>query len=529
MVQKKCNTKTRPDPTLTHRTATTCRGLPNMSTLLPFLYQTRTLQRLSRTGISTPAFRALLHSTSRTNTPRTETRGDQPRTRRPRGAEIPFDLPEGYENPDTKHLPGEDAGAQSTITPSERDAFSRIFEEIATRNKTGSPSAAEPAPPPSEDQPGAMPEEPTTARPFSDPISFGEVEDFRIRTEEPNSDWVRNTINIIVQDAAEVQSNSRRQIQKPFDRLHPLGQTGAAADWDRALLRFPPSLRRAARMALGVMEDDKAAETPGAAPPSLEEILSDEPRAAARTNRTLDPLSRSVQNEALRREERNRVEAKMSAAKTDFELWDVLEAEVFPMVGKLGIDEDPATPTPSTPTARAGRGTSKRAAAAAASTTPPKRDRKNKLPLHIYGPLYPRYLLHALRLFDTQFARSSPLALHLLPRVRELGPASYVLGVSTPFYNELARLLWNRYGDPAAVFNLLEEMRVAGLYCDEGTRGVVLSIEHFFASVGHGKWGPFLRELASLPEYEYAVLPRVKYWMSMVNNHIVARREDMQE
>lgn len=480
-----------------------------MSTLLPFLYQTRTLQRLSRTGISTPAFRALLHSTTRTNSPR-----GRPRTQKySGGGDIPFELPEGYENPDKKFEAEEDAegSARSTITPAERDVFSRIFEEIATRQKPGPISTVQSAP--SEDHLDSASDGPATEKAPSSTLGFGDVDDFRVRTSEPNPESIRSTINIIVQDAAEVQSNSRRQMHNPFDPLHPLEQTSAANEWERALLRFPPSLRQAARMALGTIEGDKAAQKLGVAPAVPDSNTKEDERAAAQIDLALDPLSKDVQNESLRREERNRVEAKMRQAQTDFELWDVLEEEVFPMVRKLGIDEDPSQPATPAPG-------SKRAS---------KRDRKGKLPLHIYGPLYPTYLLNALRLLDTQFARSSPLALHILPRVKELGPASFVLGVSTPFYNELARILWNRYGDPTAVFNLLEEMRVAGLYCDEGTRGVVQGIEQFLGSVGQGKWGPFLRELASLPEYEFAVLPRIRHWLKTINSHIAERRNDLLE
>jgi hypothetical protein len=295
-------------------------------------------------------------------------------------------------------------------------------------------------------------------------------------------------------------------MQKPFDPLHPLEQTSTASEWEKALLRFPPSLRHAARMALGTMQEEKTAERIGSPTTVPDESMSEEKRAAAQIDLVLDPLSKSVQNEALRREERRRVDAKMHAAKTDFELWDVLEQDVFPLVHKLGLDEE------------ANSSGGKRS----------KRD-KSKLPLHIYGPLYPAHLLNALRLFDQKFARSSPLALHILPRVKELGPASYVLGVSTPFYNELARVLWHRYGDPNAVFNLLEEMRVVGLYCDEDTRTIVQRIEQFLASVAVGKWGPFLRELASLPEYEYAVLPRIRHWLKTISIHIEVRRDELQE
>ncbi|KAL2141568.1 hypothetical protein VTI28DRAFT_2218 [Corynascus sepedonium] len=486
------------------------------TTLLPFLYQTRTLQRLSRTGLSTPAFRALFHATARTSNPR-----ERPRPiKAPKGGDdIPFELPEGYEPPDTRTDAERDAesGVRSTITPAERDVFSRIFEEIATRNKAGVPPTKSSTPPSSQDSPAPVTDEPETS-PLSSGV-HGFSDNFGVRTEERSPEALRNTINVIVQDAAEVQSNARRQMQKPFDPLHPLGQTTAATEWEKALLRFPPSLRKAAQMALGAIEEEKAAQRLGAAATSPDSSMTEEQEAGQQIDLALDPLSKTVQNEALRREERKRVDAKMRAAKTDFELWDVLEEEVFPMVRKLGIDEDPSKTTNS----------KCRGGDSGSSSSKRKRGEAAKLPLHIYGPLYPAYLLNALTLLDTQFARSSPLVLHILPRVKELGPASYVLGVSTPFYNELARVLWNRYGDPTAVFNLLEEMRVAGLYCDEGTRLVVQQIEAFLASVAQGRWGPFLRELLSLPEYEFAVLPRIRHWLKTIDSHIAEKRYALQE
>jgi hypothetical protein len=420
-------------------------------------------------------------------------------------------LPEGYEHNTTEENTyierDPDSGLRSTITPSERDTFSRIFEEIAARNNARPLSAGPSAPQSTDDFMTSSSFEPGAAIPPTPSSRITDFDDFGVRTEEPSPSSIRNTINIIVQDAAEVHTNRRRQMQKPFDPLHPLEQVSAASEWEKALMRFPPSLRQAAQMALGVIQEDREADR--SAPPSTipEEQMNDEKRLSAQIDFVLDPLSKSVQNEVLRRDERTRVEGKMREAKTDFELWDILEEEVFPMVKKLGLEDDIENST-----------TSKR-----------KRSKKrdSKFPMHIYGPLYPSHLLTALRLLDTKFSRSSPLALQILPRVKELGLASYVLGVSTPFYNEMARILWQRYGDPTAVFNLLEEMRIAGLYCDENTRGVVHSIEGFLGKVVQGKWGPFLREMVSLPEYEFKVLPRVRHWLTTINMQIYERKNEL--
>lgn len=478
------------------------------TTLLPFLYQTRTLQRLSRVGAATPAFRTLLHSTSRGTVRRNPRHRMEPRT-----DDIPFELPDGYQQSDEQDGPyieqDPETGMRSTITPSERDAFSRIFEEIAARNNARPLSAVPSAPSPTDGPMPASPFELGSAMPHAPTPKITDFDNFGVRTEEPSPSSIRSTINIIVQDAAEVHTNRRRQMHKPFDALHPLEQVSASSEWEKALMRFPPSLRQAAQMALGVMEEDRDADR---AAPQLaipEEQMTDERRLSTQIDMVLDPLSKSVQNEALRRDERTRVEAKMREAVSDFALWDVLEEEVFPMIAKLGLEDDLEA---STATAKRKRS---------------KKQRDTKFPMHIYGPLYPTHLLTALRLLDTKFARSSPLALQILPRVKELGLASYVLGVSTPFYNELARIQWQRYGDPTATFNVLEEMRVAGLYCDENTRGVVQGVEAFLGKVVQGRWGPFLRELAMLPEYELKVLPRVRHWLTTINMHIYERKNEM--
>ncbi|EGS19467.1 uncharacterized protein CTHT_0049280 [Thermochaetoides thermophila DSM 1495] len=475
------------------------------TTVMPFLYQTRTLQRLSRPGSAPRTLRMLLHSSATLRYPRAH-------SRRPKRTDntIPFELPEGYQPPDSE-TPAfvevdPETGLRSTITPSERAAFSRIFEEIAA--KRAAQAAAAGIPPAGTT---SAPQTAANAVPSRPDQSFTDVDDFSIRTKEPDHNAFRDTINIIVQDAAEVHTNAKRQLGKTFEPLHPLGQLTAATEWEKALLRFPPSLRQAARIALGTMEEDAAAEKappPSTTHPIHDEIVNEETKLGAQIDVALDPLSTPVKNEALRRAERRRVEAKMLQCKTDFELWDVLEEEVFPMVEKLGLDEE--STKAATKNGKRGRG-----------------KRKDKLPVHIYGPLYPAYLMAALRLLDTRFARSSPLALQVLPRVKELGLASYVLGVSTPFYNELLRIHWKRHGDPRAVFDLLEEMRAVGLYCDEVTKDIVLNIQQYLDASAKGKEGPFLGELATLPEYEFALMPRARHWLKAIETQMWERKQDL--
>ncbi|RYP47034.1 hypothetical protein DL768_006829 [Monosporascus sp. mg162] len=68
---------------------------------------------------------------------------------------------------------------------------------------------------------------------------------------------------------------------------------------------------------------------------------------------------------------------------------------------------------------------------------------------------------------DTAFHASSPLALNVLFRVKELGFESYVLGVVDALYNELLEVYSSRYGNLPGMLDLLEEMRHCGLYFDD--------------------------------------------------------------
>ncbi|KAK0724901.1 hypothetical protein B0H67DRAFT_598353 [Lasiosphaeris hirsuta] len=458
-------------------------------TLVPFLYQTRTLQRLSRANVSAPVFRAF-HAAppaaARYNAK------DSPYTSKD---PIPFDLPTDIEPIEIEEE--SEPGHESTITPLEKRAFDRIFEEIAAREREALRPPPASTPLLSDDFPSRYPRE--------------GLQKYFLK-KNPEAEKARKTLNIVVEDAAAAYSDSWRPVQNVFEPKTPVGQSSMARDPAKALLRFPPSLRKAARMALGAVQADRHEDKSS----NLEPVYAWEqagPDGGERRPQPMGQLGRSVQEELMRREERNRVDQKMRSARTDFELWDIIEEEVFPMVEKLGLGEQPA--------AKRGR---KKAIADATSSEDAS---STKLSVNIYGPLYPFHLLNALRLLDKGFNMSSPLALNILPRVKELGLASYVLGVSTPFYNTLADIIWRRYGNPAAVFNLFEEMRYAGLYCDTRSLSTIESIGAVVRQGGLGEKGPFMRELMSLPEYEFNILPRAKHWTKTAERHVLEKERDL--
>ncbi|WYZ33811.1 hypothetical protein EsH8_I_000087 [Colletotrichum jinshuiense] len=244
---------------------------------------------------------------------------------------------------------------------------------------------------------------------------------------------------------------------------------------DAILSKYPPSLRRAAQAALGMREgqDDQPSSSRISFKP--EEELESEKEEAAKSE---------AARQDIRTQEALALQALLDQCNTDAEAWDVLERQVFSMVEKLGIaDEKPQ------PEKKKGK---------------PKQS-KPALAMDSHGPLYSMHLLQGLKTLDQSFAQSSPLALNVLPRVKQLGLASYVLGVSTPFYNELASILWYRYGDTQAVLAVLDEMQFAGLSYDDQTLRLVDTVELALDSFRGGKLGVFSKAIGTMPGYNLDV------------------------
>ncbi|KAL2751844.1 hypothetical protein ACRALDRAFT_1066326 [Sodiomyces alcalophilus JCM 7366] len=93
----------------------------------------------------------------------------------------------------------------------------------------------------------------------------------------------------------------------------------------------------------------------------------------------------------------------------------------------------------------------------------------------------------------------------MLPRIRELGLASYVLGASTPFYNKLCVIMWRRHGDVRGVITLLREMMYVGLSFDQDTLDLVHEMETALDALGQDGSRPFSRVLATMPDYSLDV------------------------
>lgn len=191
--------------------------------------------------------------------------------------------------------------------------------------------------------------------------------------------------------------------------------------------------------------------------------------------------------------------------------------EVFTMPLRLGIDGDVPEPEDRK------QGKKKKKTKKEKKEEPLFREGWSDTPLSLYvhGPLYPAYLLLALRRFNTAFRAPSPFAFRVLPRVKELGLQSYVLGVSTPFYNELLTAYWTR-GDLPGMMALLEEMRHTGLSFDKQTAAIVGEVDSALSVLATREAsGSFARAVMTMPEYDRSMRERIRVWSSTVESSIV--------
>lgn len=473
------------------------------TTVMPFLYQTRTICRIirvpKRTLPPSTVASAGFHSTTCRAAwqPRNQAGygrgrgGYTPESRNDGPEHIPFELPPDIELP----LEEVDIGAATmdTITPKERRAFKNIFLEIADRGEDPVTSKSR--------QPKRRHEEKPGASRFLDSL----VANQKTRDNRDNS------ISAIMQNAAENLHQTQSAGIPGLDPLSPLESMYSAADRQQALLKFPPSLRQAARVAYGMIGGDHSTSVreEGGRRARMATVLPEnanehrDPVDAVGLGKDSD-LVYKLKIEADRRAERLRVRNLMEAARTDAELWDVMESDVFTLVKRLGLESELEIKA-----LRGKRG---------------KRVKGNEhsSPLNpeTYGPIYPMLLFEGVHLLNTKFPRPSPYIFHVLPRVKDLGLMSYVLGVSTSFYNQLMSIVWERYGDATGVLNYMEEMRHAGLFFDQQSQKILRSIAAVYQDAEQGNQGSFVQRLMGMPEFEPILLQRLNHWEKQIYSSI---------
>lgn len=181
-------------------------------------------------------------------------------------------------------------------------------------------------------------------------------------------------------------------------------------------------------------------------------------------------------------DDRKKVWNLLDEAETDVEIWKVLEDEVFSIVVRFQEQLKAGEQESGRPAKKATR-TKKRGGIDAEATE------LEQVPhLAILETNYAAHCLYALRLLRKHF-RSSPYAMFLLPKIKSLGPISYVLGTSSDLYNELMFIKWREYSDLHGISELGTEMRNRGLAVNQMTLEVLRAVLLMGKQGTKGKYG----------------------------------------
>lgn len=387
------------------------------STLLPFLYQTRTIR--SPTVPSSRAQRCFHISKARKACNATSHNTSDP---------IPFEGAIDAQGNDDQNGPVEEDWPEddpvtsstgdstsrplrnSTITASEKAVFERIFKEI------------------------------------SDDASKKAVQEDDPLENNPDDDEVLNS---------DVYSELNEIFDKAISKTDPAVQRSLRVGADK---KHPDQISRNFMTAIDAF---------GGASNKIRRIF------IARGSEDEQKIQSSVV------EHSRKVMKKIMDAKTDTEIWDVLETDVFILI-KQQDSQKKILEEQNKPAKRKRGGSISNAdkeAAAAKEKKQSLRIREKSLEIEaILSSNYGDYCLAAMRNLRRAYP-ASPYAMNLLPTVKSLGSISHVLAASVDLYNEVLFLLWSQYSDLNGMADLIDEMGNQGIESNEITLKILRMVQ----------------------------------------------------
>ena len=200
----------------------------------------------------------------------------------------------------------------------------------------------------------------------------------------------------------------------------------------------------------------------------------------------------------------------LDSAKSDVDIWQILEKEVFSLITQLDehlklVEKAEREKTLHAAKVRKAEAEEKDIA----DVKLEKRDLTKKeisrmklthtkaIPidnlLSILHRNYAEYCLDALRLLRRNYPTSA-YAPHVLSTIKQHGPISYVLGVSTEIYNEILFLQWTQYFDLHGMADTTEEMLNQGIESNEVTIALIKGIAKQRRRARRGLLGPVMKE-----------------------------------
>lgn len=209
----------------------------------------------------------------------------------------------------------------------------------------------------------------------------------------------------------------------------------------------------------------------------------------------------------------DRVVTLIQTAKTDRELWTVLDENLFSIFRHQEEHGRDATAGKK----RRSKKSDARQADPAKSTAEDDVAKARAL----LGPSYPHLVLLAMRVFRNDF-RLPSACLALFAHLQALGPVSHVMGATTPLYNEMIGLKWKSYADFHAIDELLAEMDKRGVEFDEETLSLLEEIETERATVATGDLGAVTRSLWDTHMLQEG-LQRIEAWKGVVEERLIEK------
>ncbi|KAF2268629.1 hypothetical protein CC78DRAFT_565491 [Lojkania enalia] len=235
----------------------------------------------------------------------------------------------------------------------------------------------------------------------------------------------------------------------------------------------------------------------------------------------------TVRITGAREAEKNRVVQLLEKARTDRELCDVLQREVFNKIQLLDLDNKPARVKASTTTQP--ESTEDDSAESIQNEKDNERTKKNRkgkkakeklqpTDIRIVFPNYPLILVHAATLLRTNFP-SSRLPFTILPTIKSLGRSSYALGATTRLYNILLRAAWLQYGSYDMLDELLQDMDNGGIEFNAATLQLLDDILKEFEVCRRGEYGPLVKWTWNLERFSEGAT-RLRAWREIVGQRL---------
>ncbi|PVI07517.1 hypothetical protein DM02DRAFT_648996 [Periconia macrospinosa] len=249
--------------------------------------------------------------------------------------------------------------------------------------------------------------------------------------------------------------------------------------------------------------------------PKISEAKINEKRLAEQKQATL---------KAIQRSEKDRITTLLVNAKTDRELWQILEKEVFEPVTNLELDaykkqgkqkkekKHANSPVSVNPDSRPFPTSPTNATYNPSVPNPSPRDPR------VLFPNYPSLVSIAANQLHKNFP-TSPLLFSILPSLKSQGRSSYALGATSGLYRVVIRAAWKQNASYSLICNLLQEMDNSGIDFDHTILSLLNSIRDEYFAAKSGKLGRAYQLVINMEFFKQDMIKLIE-WRDVVDRRL---------